>query len=320
MTAALMMAAGTAHAEPAQSCHLTKAGVLPLELDGYQLLVKAIVNGKDGYFRIGTSSNATILSSQAMERLMEGTKLMVEAPKHGSIEVRKIHLDSLELGSWRGRDVEMLAGPIGDVVQTRGDVIGVLGMNILGQYDMEFDLAHSLLTLYQPEGCEKAELAYWSDTYSLAAMDDDPAPRARIRLPVTVNGQMVHAELSTSFPISFLDKGLAQNLGSPIQSVPDSDSRNELTALDSISVGDETVKHAKIRIADLFQSGEAYVGSRLKTSYNDGTRLFLGVDFLKAHRVYVAFSQRKIYFTYQGGPLFQLKSGEPGQTRRATQG
>ena len=41
--------------------------------------------------------------------------------------------------------------------------------------------------------------------------------------------------------------------------------------------------------------------------------MLLGADFLRAHRLLVAHSQRKIYFTYAGGTVFQetraLKGG-----------
>jgi hypothetical protein len=33
--------------------------------------------------------------------------------------------------------------------------------------------------------------------------------------------------------------------------------------------------------------------------------MLLGTDFLRAHRLLVAHSQRKLYFTYVGGPVFQ---------------
>ena len=34
--------------------------------------------------------------------------------------------------------------------------------------------------------------------------------------------------------------------------------------------------------------------------------MLLGADFLFSHRVFITHSQRKIYFTYAGGPVFQL--------------
>jgi hypothetical protein len=40
--------------------------------------------------------------------------------------------------------------------------------------------------------------------------------------------------------------------------------------------------------------------------------MLLGADFLLAHRVLVAHSQRRIYFTNAGGPMFQ--SSRPLET------
>ena len=34
--------------------------------------------------------------------------------------------------------------------------------------------------------------------------------------------------------------------------------------------------------------------------------MLLGTDFLRSHRVLVSHSQRKIYFTYAGGPVFSI--------------
>ena len=35
--------------------------------------------------------------------------------------------------------------------------------------------------------------------------------------------------------------------------------------------------------------------------------MLLGADFLRAHRVLIAHSQRKIYFTYAGGTVFPVE-------------
>jgi hypothetical protein len=50
--------------------------------------------------------------------------------------------------------------------------------------------------------------------------------------------------------------------------------------------------------------------------------MLLGADFLRSHRVLVSHSQRKIYFTYVGGPIFQTARapeprGTPSQPRSA---
>jgi hypothetical protein len=55
------------------------------------------------------------------------------------------------------------------------------------------------------------------------------------------------------------------------------------------------IKHVRLRFGDLF----GYRGGEVP-------EMLLGLDFLRAHRMFVAHSQHKIYFTYTGGPVFQV--------------
>jgi hypothetical protein len=59
-------------------------------------------------------------------------------------------------------------------------------------------------------------------------------------------------------------------------------------------------------------------GSRLSRKVDELQPMLLGDDFLRAHRVLVSHSQRKIYFTYAGGPVFQAdKAAEAKRTPSA---
>jgi len=66
---------------------------------------------------------------------------------------------------------------------------------------------------------------------------------------------------------------------------------NSIGALQSFTIGDEEIKNTKLRIADVALSG---------------SEMLVGADFFLSHRVMVARSQRKLYFTYNGGPVFRL--------------
>jgi hypothetical protein len=39
--------------------------------------------------------------------------------------------------------------------------------------------------------------------------------------------------------------------------------------------------------------------------------MLIGSDFLRAHRVYIAHSQGKLYFSYVGGTVFPASPGKP---------
>ncbi|TAM99459.1 MAG: tetratricopeptide repeat protein, partial [Rhodanobacteraceae bacterium] len=65
------------------------------------------------------------------------------------------------------------------------------------------------------------------------------------------------------------------------------------------SVGTETIQHSEMLVMD--------------GNFGDGsTDMVLGVDFMLAHHMYVANSQRKLYFTYNGGRVFSLDTASIG--------
>ena len=45
--------------------------------------------------------------------------------------------------------------------------------------------------------------------------------------------------------------------------------------------------------------------------------MLIGADFFLSHRIYVASSQKKLYFTYNGGPVFNLETA-PATAARET--
>jgi predicted aspartyl protease len=66
----------------------------------------------------------------------------------------------------------------------------------------------------------------------------------------------------------------------------------------SFKIGDEEVRNTHLRIG---------------AEQLNGVDMLLGADFFLSHRIYVATGQRKLYFTYNGGPVFDLKTASPPQ-------
>ncbi|MDZ5646529.1 retropepsin-like aspartic protease [Nitrospirillum sp. BR 11828] len=322
--ACLMGMALCSPARAASSCKLAQVASIPLEMDGNMPLARVTINGKPAHMLVDTGAWMSVLTRSSMAYLglkavdAQGELIGID----GTSRLLQTTMDSLELGNWRGRDVRVYVGGYGAF---GGDTVGALGMDLLERYDMEFDLAHNVLNLFKPEKCDNDVLAYWSNSYNVTDMDNVRGNRSRIRVPVVVNGQTVHAMLDSGASITLLDEGVARRVGVDIAAGDGEKSRDlqgangrrvesHIGTFDSFTIGDETIRHAKLRVSDLYtRVGETYVGSRLSTSYGD-TDLYLGADFLRSHRVYIASSQRKVYFTYQGGPVFQVT----GPARRWT--
>ena len=76
---------------------------------------------------------------------------------------------------------------------------------------------------------------------------------------------------------------------------------------ESFAIGNEVVRNPTLRFGEVLTSTGPFV---------DVPRMVLGVDFLRAHRVYVARSQRKLYFTYTGGTVFPVDAAKGCQDLR----
>ena len=77
----------------------------------------------------------------------------------------------------------------------------------------------------------------------------------------------------------------------------------------SFAIGTETAKDVRLPFSEVFRDANyASLGSHIPTKGEGAQQMLLGVDFLRAHRVLVSHSQKRIYFTHNGGPMFASAS------------
>jgi hypothetical protein len=82
-----------------------------------------------------------------------------------------------------------------------------------------------------------------------------------------------------------------------------------IVRFDTFTLGDETIKNAKLVVADLWKNTKVEkLGTRLGSEAHDlaQPRMLLGADFLRAHRVLVANGMGLMVFSYVGGPVFDI--------------
>jgi hypothetical protein len=83
----------------------------------------------------------------------------------------------------------------------------------------------------------------------------------------------------------------------------------------TFALGSESVRNVKLRISDMFAANKVIAtGSHVGKVNEDAPGMLIGCDFFLAHRVLVLFKERKLLFTYNGGPIFQaVKSVDGGE-------
>ncbi|TWB41779.1 retroviral-like aspartic protease family protein [Nitrospirillum pindoramense] len=312
------LVAGAA-AQAAETCQMIKSDTLPVEMDGNQPLVKVAVNGHPVYFLVDTGSALSMILRSKAEELdlpsfsgRNGTLVGVG----GRSDIQGTRIKTFTLGKQTVTDMPLkLAGErrIG-----REDVVGLLGEDVFRKFDVEIDLAHNIINLYQPRGCDSAFLGFWAENAMTADFRPVDWQAPSIVLDVTVGGKPVRAILDSGATHSVLSLEAASRagvtpdtpgvvMGEKSEGIGAKLVQDWVGVFDGFTLGDETIKRAKLRFSDLNGSASyADAGSRTRFDTSGGPEMLLGADFLRAHHVLIAHSQNRLYFTYNGGPVFQV--------------
>ncbi len=301
--------AAAADAPPAKKCVMYQAGDLKVHVVRNRAMLEGAVNGQPVRVLIDTGASLSLLhraKAQALHLPLADAPGMRMGGAGGVTQAKTAYLGQLQLAGATLSNFYMLVAGEGGAA----DFDVLLGEDVLGRYDIEFDLAHGAVRLLQPRGCGEGDMAYWASAYNETPIVADT--QGKIDLMVKLNGRPVRA---------MLDSGASTSVGTPRAAaiakvkLEASDIKghgigaltltNEVGVLDSFSIGGETIQNAKLRFSDLFGAttfGET--GSLIAKHMDDEPEMLLGFDFLKSHRVLVSRTRHMVYFTYEGGPVF----------------
>ena len=297
----------------AAECKIGKIAELPVTMNGLRPMVSAQINGVDAQFIADSGAFFSILSPASAAELKLRTvpsNIRVRGIT-GSTNVGVATVKEFTLAGVPIRDVQFIVGGA-----QPGRAVGLLGQNVFRLADVEYDLAHGVIRLLKPQGCDKSMLAYWAQNgapYSVMEIAWATEARPHTTGTALVNGARVEVMFDTGSAYSLLSMRAAERAGV----TPDSTgvvkagligglgARTDQTwvaPVASFKIGDEEVKQTKLRFGDV--------------NLPD-VDMLIGTDFFLSHRIYVASSQRKLYFTYNGGPVFDLSAAPGGPPARA---
>ena len=276
---------------------------LPVKMVGTRPIATVGINGQRVPLLVDTGAYYSMLSPAAAQQL----QLPLEHAPHGfelegfAGEIKDLRMTTVQKMHLLNGDLPNMHFIVGgnEIGET---AMGLIGRNILGPLDTEYDLAHGVIRFIIPTGdCGDSNMAYWADD---VVVSEVPLlhESTRERFPamyatVKVNGHSLKALFDTGATTvvslygahaAGLDEanmkrtGVSWGMGEG--SVPE-----WLASFDSVSLGSETVSHNKLPVADF------------PTRTQD---MLLGVDFFLSHRIYVSARRQRMYFTYNGGPVF----------------
>jgi predicted aspartyl protease len=309
------IASGICTAAPSE-CKLTRIAEWRVRLEHNKLIVDGAINSRKIGIMLDTGAQRSLILRSAAIRLaltLRRSSRYRIFGLGGETDVEIAHLEEFKIGQATQKNWQVIVAGEQDFGD---DVAFLLGDDFFHKVDVEFDLAARAVRLCQPKDCDGVSLAYWSaNGAGQIEIEEVDSNHPQIVLTVQINGQPLRALLDSGASTSMLPMSDAARLGVTPQT-PGVVARTAsglgakkidswIGPFESFTVGDETIRNPQIRFADLWKDiayGET--GSRLQRQA--GLRpMLLGADFFLAHRVLVAHSQRRIYVTNSGVPMFQ---------------
>lgn len=183
--------------------------------------------------------------------------------------------------------------------------LGILGNNLLRNFDVEIDPAAAKVNLFSPDHCE-GKVVYWAPAYT-----DLPiriGSSGQIAFTMTLDGHDVETLLDTGAAHTTLNLRLAQQLfGIDVKSpaVERVSSENDApiyrTRFHLLTVGGLAIKNPYIYLAPdqiaQRQMAKAMDAGFSGSAVSGAARLILGMDALSHLHFYIAYKERKIYLT-----------------------
>src|SRR5215207_7818426 len=132
--------------------------VLPFELAANHVLVRARVNGVEGWLIVDTGSSLTSLDTEWAKSI--GARPAAQQAQilgAGNVTTTLATVDSLQLPGVDMRDLTAVLVPLDAVSRVHGRAIrGTLGYDFLSRYAVEIDYARRELRLHDPATFEYA--------------------------------------------------------------------------------------------------------------------------------------------------------------------
>jgi predicted aspartyl protease len=296
-----LMASGPASAA---TCEVSKIVELPVTLAGRRAMVDARFGTHDARFIVDSGAFYSAVSRASATEFG-----LTSRPLPNWFRLRGINGDS-SASVATAKDFALAGIPIPkiDFIVGGSDTgsAGLLGQNILGLADVEYDLPHGSVRLMRVRDCADRALAYWSagKPFSVIPLErGDGGPwKPHTIGTVLVNGVKMRAIFDTGAEATMMTLAAAKRAG--ILPTSPGVTRQGVSAglgskqivtwlapFDRIDMGGEIVPHPRLPIADIQINGD----------------MLIGFDFFLTHRVFVSNANHQMYMTYEGGPLFGMK-------------
>lgn len=298
-------------AAEAKSCPLTRYASVDLVMvgDSY-LLVPVMIQGARAYMALNMASPFSSFTESGVHRLSLATKSM---PFNVGVLAGKNKVQEMAaakpfgFGGLQFKGVTFLVLPGFSFAENTADapVVGVLGMDVLKDFDIELDTAHRKMNLFSPDHCP-GHAVYWSTKYDSAPIRFGSL--GEFYFPMELEGKKLETTLATSNAMTTLSTDATRQLfnfdSHSADVVTETDGSGKTTAhYRAMKLSGEGLEiiNARISLIDRPAGSTCHLSSRSGASaYEDcyGVHpLALGQNVVSKLHFYIATKEKMLYFT-----------------------
>jgi hypothetical protein len=279
-------------------CKIEEVASIPANFSGGMVTVEVGINGQPVRFQLRTDANITQISEALVKRLAlpEVDLHQRTVSANGTKEQLNALVQDLSIGNMVSHtNTFYVANYGGD--GSDDTAVGALGLDYLGQYDIEIDPTEHRVNLFKPIQCGRA-VYWWDDHFEL------PITLNRFKNPVaevTLDGHSYRGIVGMGVPHSTIDIVEAhRHLDVPdsIQiSSPESDAPQYPTyTFKELVFGPITLRNPKIELMR-YKAVAVSTGTHLRDTLSDDDPMVIGMDVLGKFHTLISFGSGKIYFT-----------------------
>jgi predicted aspartyl protease len=270
-------------------CGGTESITLPL-ISGNRPVVQAVLDGQQLPMLVDTGAQRSAVSSQTAELLgLQADQRRTRLDTIGGVKVtNNVLLNSLALG---GRQFAGLSMAVIDFPSTaEHKPAGIVGADVLSQYNVEFDFPHRTMTLYPQEACARP---LWRGAYEKLPID---TAGGRLLFPVALNDHRLTAEFDTGSRGETVAEAAAERIGISATDLDNDPAKSGTTLAGLYAI--RRHQFASFRIAnETFQNIKLDVASLQQPNVD----MLVGADYMHWRRFFVSYSGQALFVQKESG-------------------
>jgi predicted aspartyl protease len=267
---------------PAGPCRLQQVANLPATVDAGRLEMTGRVNRVDTQLIVDTGAERTVLTMSTINELLLARSRLSRnqlTGVSGAVNNADVFAD-LQLGN------ENFAQRF--AVTNVPGLHGLIGVDLLGDYDVELDIPGRRVRLWKPSSCGANDLP-WSGPRS--ELPVHMTWNSQLIVTVKIDGKPVNALLDSGASISLLQTGTARRLG-VTQAALAADPEVSVHGADGGSINVRIHRFGTVGAGN-YQIANPQIG--VGESQLISPEMLLGLDYLRNRRVWISYRAERVF-------------------------